>query len=305
MRRFIVRNKLDRNFDLYLMLLPVLAYYIVFHYMPMYGVQIAFKNFQAFRGISKSPWLDDIFANFKRFFDSPYFVRLITNTLRINVFGLLFGFPLPIILALMINELRNKKFQRFAQTVTYAPYFLSVIVIVGLIRSFVNPNHGIINKVVVALGGEPKNWMQIPEAFLPIYILSDIWQSTGWNAIIYISALAGVPQELHEAARIDGANRFQRIIHINLPSIAPTIVILLILRFGSMMNVGFQKAFLLQNDLNLNVSDIISTYVYRIGIQGAQFAFSTAIELFNSLINFVLLIAVNQIAKRTSETSLW
>lgn len=302
---FVKRHRLDRNFDLYLMLIPVIAFYFIFRYVPLYGIQIAFKDFRPTLGITDSPWLDNPLGNFITFISSPYFYRLIRNTLKISLFNLLFGFPLPIIIALMINEVKNKKFQKTVQNITYAPYFLSIIVVVGIMRSFLNRDYGLLNMFYTSFGGTARNWLQMPEAFLPSYIISGIWQSTGWDAIIYISALAGVSQELHEAAQIDGASRLKRIWHINIPSILPTIVILLILRFGGLMSVGFEKVFLMQNDLNMEVSDVISTYTYRIGIQGAQFSYATAIDVFNSLINFALLVIVNQISRRVGETSLW
>lgn len=304
MKRLNRRNwKSFKNWDLYVMLIPVIAFYIIFCYAPMYGVQIAFKDFMASKGIWGSPWVG--FKYFEKFFNSYYFGRLLYNTISISFFQLLFSFPIPIILALMVNELRNGPFKKCVQNITYAPHFLSVVVLVGMLGIFLDPEKGFINHFIMLFGGEPIDFLADPKWFKPIYIISEIWQNTGWNSIIYISALAGIDPQLHEAAKIDGAGRFARIIHINLPSILPTIVTLLILNVGKIMNVGFEKVFLLQNDLNISASDVISTFSYSIGIQGGQYSFASAIGLFNSIINFTLLLVVNKISKKLSETSLW
>jgi len=292
-----------KNWDLYLMITPVIAYFIIFDYIPMYGVQIAFKNFLASKGIWGSDWIG--FLHFDRFFNSYYFWRLIKNTVGINVYELLVAFPIPILLALLINEVGNKHFKRFVQTVTYAPHFLSTVVMVGLVLIFLNPQKGIINILISAFGGEPVAFMTEPEWFKTIYVFSGVWQGMGWSSIIYLAALAGIDPTLHEAARVDGANRLQRIWHINLPGILPTIVILLILNVGSFMAVGFEKIYLMQNSLNLESSDVISTYVYTRGILGAEYSFSAAVGLFNSVINCFLLVLVNGVARRVNETSLW
>lgn len=292
-----------RNWQLYVLISPVIAYFILFHYVPMYGIQIAFKDFYATKGIWGSPWVG--FAHFTRFFDSYFFWRLIKNTLGIGLYSLVVGFPIPIILALLMNEVRAERFKKFVQTVTYAPHFLSTVVIVGMVVIFLNPRYGVVNTLIKAFGGKPIRFLAEPSWFKTIYVLSDVWQTMGWSSIIYLAALAGVDHQLHEAARVDGATRIQRIWHINIPSIMPTIIILLILNLGTVMAVGFEKVLLMQNNLNLQSSDIIATYVYRSGIQEADYSFSAAIGLFNSIINFIMLIVVNFISKRVSETSLW
>ncbi len=301
--RISLKQKKWRNWDLYLMLVPVILFYLVFHYAPMYGVQIAFKDFMASKGIWGSPWVG--FKYFEKFFSSYYFERLLYNTISISFSQLLFGFPIPIILALMVNELKNGPFKKCVQNITYAPHFLSVVVLVGIVINFLNSERGIINHLINLFGGQSIDFLTEPQWFKPIYIISEVWQNTGWNSIIYISALAGIDPQLHESAKIDGAGRFARIIHINIPSILPTIVILLILNAGQIMNVGFEKVFLLQNDLNRSASDVISTFSYSIGIQGGQYSFASAIGLFNSIINFILLLFVNKLSKKLTETSLW
>ncbi len=284
---------------------PVIAFYIIFEYVPMYGVQIAFKNFVATKGIWGSPWVG--FRHFERFFDSYYFWRLIVNTVGISLYQLAVGFPVPIILALMINEIRQTRlwFKKVVQTVTYAPHFLSTVVLVGMIVMFLSPQSGIVNKLIVWLGGQPVSFMTEPGWFKTIYVSSGVWQQMGWSSIIYLAALSGIDPQLHDAAKVDGASRLQRIWHVNLPGIMPTVVILLILNMGSLMGVGFEKVFLLQNDLNLESSEVISTYVYKSGIIQSQYSFSAAIGLFNSVINFILLVAVNFSAKRLNQASLW
>jgi len=297
------RKSAWRNWQLYALASPVIAYFLIFKYVPMYGVQIAFKEFMATLGIWGSPWIG--FDHFERFFNSYYFERLIWNTLEIGLYELVVGFPVPIILALMINEVRNNKFKKTVQTVTYAPHFLSTIVMVGMIFIFLSPADGIVNRIIAWFGGESVSFMTEPEWFKSIYVLSGVWQQMGWSSIIYIAALAGIDPSLHEAARVDGASRLQRIWHVNLPGIAPTIVILLILNVGNIMAVGYEKILLMQNDLNLEASDVISTYVYRSGILDAQYSFSAAVDLFNAAINCVLLVLVNYAARKIGKTSLW
>jgi len=301
------RNKLvksfKRNYDLYILIIPVIAYFIIFKYWPMYGVQIAFKDYIATRGIWGSPWVG--FKHFERFFSSFYFSRLILNTLGISLYSLVLGFPAPILLALMMNELRSERFKKVVQTVTYAPHFLSTVVVVSILIALLSPRSGIINQILKSLGKEPIYFMAEPAWFKTLYVFSSIWQNTGWNSIIYMAALAGVDVEIYEAAMVDGASKFKRLVHITLPYLIPTAVTLLILNAGNIMNVGFEKVFLMQNDRNISASDVISTYVYRSGLLGAQFSFSSAVGLFNSVINFILLIAVNKISKKLTETSLW
>lgn len=296
-RRFSVKNvkRLGRYWQLYLLLLPTIAYFLVFNYAPMYGVTIAFKKFMPRLGIIGSPWVG--LQYFAEFFESYYFSMLIRNTVLLNVYSLLFSFPLPILLALMLNEMRSKRYKKVIQTVTYAPHFISTVVMVSMITLFLSPETGIINMLLGKFGVTPQNYMGQTSAFRTIYITSGAWQETGWSAVVYLAALAGVDYELHEAATIDGASRLQRIWHINLPSITPTISILLIFALSGIMGMGFEKIFLMQNPLNTEVSEVISTYVYKRGLQSAQYSFSTAVGLFNSVINFILLILVNKAMK--------
>ncbi|MGE7924871.1 ABC transporter permease [Viridibacillus arvi] len=296
------KKSFKKNWELYLLLTPVILYFVVFHYFPLYGLQIAFKDFIATKGITGSPWVG--FKHFERFFDSYYFWRLIKNTIGIGVFTLLVSFPVPIILALMLNEVKSLRYKKFVQTVIYAPHFLSTVVVVGMLLLFLKSD-GLVNQVIMLFGGNSIDFITEPGWFKTLFVFSDVWQTMGWSSIIYIAALAAVDPAQHEAAMIDGASKFQRIIHINIPAIMPTIVILFILNAGSVMAVGFEKVFLMQNDLNMSTSDVISTFVYRSGILEAQYSFSAAVGLFNSLINFIMLIMVNQIAKKVSETSLW
>lgn len=302
---FITSHRINKNWQLYIMLIPVIAWLAIFCYAPMYGITLAFKDYKALKGIMASPWADPWHKYFMQFFNSPYFTRVVSNTIILSLESLLLGFPLPILLALSLNEVRSVKYKKFVQNVTYAPHFLSVLVLVGVLKSFTNSDYGIVNIVIRHFGGEGYNWMQKANLFRPLYIGSGIWQNIGWDSIIYIAALAGIDPGLHEAAMIDGANRMQRIWHINIPGIMPTMVILLILNSGHILNVGFEKVFLMQNDLNMTTSDVISTYSYRIGIESAQYSLSTAISLFNSVINCGLLLLVNTISRRVSETSLW
>lgn len=298
-----LRKNLRKNWQLYLLLLPVFAYIILFAYVPMYGIQIAFKNFSPRLGILGSQWVG--LEHFQRFFSGYYFEQLVGNTITISLYTLIVGFPAPIILALLLNEVRSSGFRRVVQTVTYAPHFISMVVMCGMIFLFLSPQSGIINVLIKALGGEPVYFMGKPEYFKTIYVLSDVWQSAGWGSVIYMAALSGIDPQIHEAAKIDGAGRLRRIWHINLPGILPTIIILLIMNCGSIMSVGFEKIFLLQNDLNKSASDVISTFVYRQGLLLSDYSFSTAVGLFNSVINFVLLVAVNWIASKAADISFW
>lgn len=291
-----------RNWQLYVLLLPALVYFLVFHYYPMYGLQIAFKNYIASQGIWGSPWVG--FDYFERFFNSFQFWTLIQNTFLINLYQLAL-FPVSVIVALSINELKDGFFKRFTQTVTYAPHFISVVVMVGILLTFLHPVTGIINVIIQALGGQPVAFMTEPDWFKSVFVLSGEWQNLGWGAIIYLAALAAVDPQLHEAALMDGASRPQRIWHINLPSILPTIVILLILQMGNFMAVGFEKVYLMQNPLNLSSSEIIQTYVYKAGLLQAQYSFSTAVGFFNAVVNLVLLVSFNRLAKRVPGTGLW
>jgi len=296
-------KKITRNYELYIFILPALLYFLIFHYGPMYGIQIAFKNYIPTKGIWGSPWAG--LKHLRNFFDSYYFWVLIKNTIGISLYSLAAGFPIPILLALMLNEVKNLKFKKLVQNLTYAPHFISTVVMAGMIVSFLSPSNGIVNEIIVALGGDPISFMTKSNMFKSIYVWSGVWQGAGWGSIIYLATLAGIDQQLHEAAIVDGATRLQRIRYINIPGILPTVIIMLIMDSGKIMSVGFEKVFLLQNPLNMEVSDVISTYVYRVGLINAQYSFSTAVGLFNSVINFTLLIIVNTISKRVSETSLW
>lgn len=297
-----IKKSFIQNRQLYIFLLPAIIYFTIFHYIPMYGVQIAFKDFFATEGIIGSPWIG--FDHFERFFNSYFFWRLLKNTIILNAYQLIL-FPLPIILALSLNEIRNSTTKKWAQTLTYAPHFISVVVVVGMLIAFLDPITGLVNHIIVSLGGSSISFMESPKWFRHIYIWSGEWQSLGWASIIYLAALAGVNPELHEAARVDGATRFQRIIYINIPMILPTVVILFILNVGKFMTIGFEKVLLMQNSLNAETSDIIQTFVYQVGLLEGDYSFAAAIGLFDSVINIILLITVNQIARKTSENSLW
>lgn len=296
-------KQLSMNYELYLFLMPALLYFLVFHYLPMYGLQIAFKDFNAGLGIIGSPWVG--LKHFSRFVQSYSYWRLIRNTLGISIYSLVVGFPAPILLALVINEISNKKYKRLVQTITYMPHFISTVVMVSMIMIFLHPGYGIINSLIGLFGVKSINFIAQESMFKSIYVFSDVWQRAGWGSIIYLAALAGVDPSLHESAMIDGASRLKRIWHINLPGIKPTIVILFILNVGGLMTVGFEKVFLMQNPMNLGSSEIISTYIYKVGLLRAQYSFSAAVGLFNSVINFILLIGANFIAKRINEVSLF
>lgn len=296
------RRDFRLNRYLYFMMIPVVVFYVVFHYAPMYGAIIAFKDYSPMKGVFGSDWAG--FEHFRSFFETYYFWRLLKNTLLISLYSLLFAFPAPIILALMINEVRSKNFKRTVQTITYMPYFISLVVICGMIKDFTNSG-GIINQVVTALGGDGLAMLQKPELFRPIYIISEIWQKVGWESIIYIAALMGIDQEQYEASRIDGASRWKQIWHITIPGIMPTIIIMLILRIGNLLNVGFEKIILLYNPVTYNTADVISSFVYRKGLLEFGWSFSSAVGLFNSVVNLLFLVIANQISRKVSESSLW
>lgn len=298
-------NNIKSNYQLYLLALIPVAWFIVFRYLPMYGALIAFKDYKAASGILGSEWVG--LENFIKFFKSYQFGRVLANTLGLSLYQLLAGFPLPIILALSINALRNEKFKKTVQLVTYMPHFISVVVVCGMMMQFMSPRVGIVNEIITALGGDAIDFIAKPEYFKSIYVWSGVWQRFGWGSIIYLATLASVDPNQHEAAMIDGASRFKRIIHIDIPNIMPTIVTLLILNFGRIMTIGFEKVLLLQNDLNLRTSEIISTYTYKIGLASAfpDFSYATAIGLFNSVVNLILIVSINKLAKKINETSLW
>ncbi len=298
-----ISTQFKRWWQYYVLLLPAIVFFALFCYGPMYGVIIAFKDFVATKGIWGSRWVG--FKHFSRFFNSYYFGQLIRNTLTISIYGLVVGFPLPILLALGLNELKNSKFKKFVQTVTYAPYFISTVVMCGMIISFLSPTTGIINKIIETFGGHAIPFLSQEKWFSSVYVWSGVWQGTGWGSIIYLAALAGVDPQLQEAAILDGATRLQRIRYINIPYILPTMVIMLILSAGNILSVGYEKIYLLQNPLNANTSEVISTYVYKTGLINAQYSFSTAVGLFNSVVNLALLALVNFFASKVSETSLW
>ena len=299
------KRSLTRYWQMYLLLIPVIVYFIIFRYKPLLGIQIAFKDYKLRAGMWHSKWVG--LKHFRRFFQSYQSGLVITNTLWISFLSLLFCFPFPIILALIFNELKTDKGKRFVRTVTYAPHFVSTVVVVGMMVSMCAMETGIVNKFLVNLGltKEPLYLMGSGKYFRLMYILSDIWKDSGWNAIIFISALSAIDASLYEAAKVDGASRWQQLIYITIPSIVPTIVIMLILRCGGLMSVGHEKVYAMQTDLNLNVSEVISTYTYKQGIEDLRYDYSTAVNLFNSLINLLMLLVVNTISKKVTQTSLW
>lgn len=301
--RAVVLRKLRSDWRLYTLLLPALIALLVFHYAPIYGVQIAFKDFKVSRGIWGSKWV--AMKHFVRFVNQYNFWDIIRNTAGISLYSLLVGFPIPILLALTLNESRSLRFKRIVQTVSYAPHCISTVVMCGMLILFLNKSSGLINNIAAALGGARIDYLSQPHYFSTIYVLSDVWQHAGWSSILYIAALSSISQEIVEAAYIDGASRIRKVISIDLPGITPTIIIMLILRCGQLLSVGYEKVLLLQTDLNISASQVISTFTYKVGLVDAQYSFSTAIGLFNSVINFVLLLTVNWIAGKVSETSLW
>ena len=298
------RNKMKifkSNWTLYLLVLPAFVYLFLFNYMPMYGVQIAFRNFRPVHGIVGSQWVG--LKHFLKFFNYPGFWMLINNTLSISLWSIA-TFPLAVILALMINEVQNSRFKRTVQMVTYMPHFISTVVVCALIRLMFARATGVVNTVITSLGGDRIDFIQTPSYFIPLFVGSGVWQNIGWNAIIFLSALSAVSPEHVEAARIDGANRMQIIWHVYIPTILPTVIIMLIMRCGSVLSVGYEKIFLMQNPLNLDISQVISTYVYDLGIVKGQYSYSSAIGLFNNVINVIMLLIVNTIAKKVSSISI-
>ena len=291
------------NWDLYAMLLLPIVYIVIFKYVPMAGVQMAFRDYSVFKGMWDSPWVG--LEHFKTFFSSSEFGKLLTNTLTLSIYGLVAGLIFPIVLALVLNYLQNLRFKKFSQTVTYMPYFISTVVLVAMMTLFFSPSSGFINTIIESLGGQPQYFMGESKFFRHLYVWSGVWQSMGYSSIIYIAALSGVSPELHESATIDGANILQRILHIDIPTIMPTMVILLIMALGNVMNVGYEKVYLMQNDMTLDVSEVISTYVYKIGLKNQQFSFSSAIGLFNNVINFIILILANTTANKITGSGLW
>ena len=296
-----LKNNLEyikKNYHLYLLVAPAVILTIIFKYIPMYGAIIAFKDFSTIKGILGSDWVG--FDNFTKFLSSPNFADIFMNTLKLSFFGLIVGFPVPIILSLMLNQLRRAAIKKNIQLVLYAPNFISVVVIVGMVFIFLSPT-GPINQLVSFITGKPLMFMSNPDYFRSIYIISGIWQAAGWSSIIYVAALANVDPELHNAATIDGANILQRMIHIDLPTLKPLMAVTFILAAGGIMSIGFEKAYLMQTSMNLPSSEILPTYVYKVGLQSGDYAYSTAVGLFNSVINVILLIVVNKIVKKLNE----
>lgn len=293
----------DIHWQLWLMMVPAIVYMVLFVYKPMGGVLIAFQDYSLKRGIWGSEWVG--FENFNRLFKSYWFPIILKNTLTLSLLSLILSFPAPIILALAANEIRSERRKRTFQTVSYAPHFISTVVVCGMITVFLSPESGVINFLLQAIGIDPVAFLAKPNAFKWVYVLSGIWQTVGWSAIIYIAALSGVDKNLLEAAEIDGANRIQRIRYVNLPVLVPTIVIMFILRCGSILSVGYEKVYLLQNTANLSASEVISTYVYKVGLEKADFGFSTAVNLFNNVINCIVLILSNKLSKKVSGSSLF
>lgn len=298
-------KRISRNWGLYLLLLPALVLLILFAYKPMYGVVIAFKNYKNSLGILGSPWADPLFKNFQRFFNSYQCGATIRNTLRLSLYSLAVGFPIPIILALMINQITAMRFRRTFQTILYLPHFISTVVMVGLLLIWLSPSSGLVGAFYRLLGKDAPNVMTSASGFPSIYVWSDVWQHSGWDSIVFLAALSSIDPTLYEAATVDGATRWQKMRYIDLPLLMATACIMLILRAGNLMNVGFEKVFLMQNDLNMSTSEIIATYVYKMGLRNSQYAVSTAVNLFNNLVNFVLLLLVNCVTRKLGETSLF
>ncbi|OBZ14920.1 sugar ABC transporter permease [Bacillus sp. FJAT-27264] len=298
-----LRRDWSRHKYIYIMLLPVVIYYLVFMYFPMYGLQIAFKDFSPVKGILGSEWVG--FKHFVSFYNSYYFWRLIRNTLLLSFYELIFGFPAPIILALLLNEIRGRIFKNVVQSITYLPHFISIVVVAGMMVDFLSGN-GLINQLTGLFGIPSVSFLIAPEWFRTIYVSSGIWQGIGWGSIIYLAAIAGIDPSLYEAAKTDGAGRFKQILHITLPGIMPTVIIMLILRFGSLMAGGsLEKILLLYNSTTYETADVISTFVYRRGLLQMDYGFSAAIGLFNNIINFLLLVSANKISRKINDTSLW
>ena len=284
------------------MFLPVLAYLVLFCYKPMYGIIMAFVDYKPVKGYWGSDWVG--LKNFFDYFESPYFKRTVVNTLVLNLSFLFFSFPVPICLALLLNEVRNKYFKKTVQTITYLPHFISLVIICGMLSQF-SLSTGLFNDIIEFFGGERDSLLSNPDAYRPIYVASGIWREMGWNSIIYLAALSSVDPQLYEAAKIDGASRWKQTLHVTLPGILPTIVIKLILQIGQLMNLGYEKALLLYNEATYSTSDIISTYVYRMGLEQSDYSYATAIDVMNAVINIMLVISANKISKKVTDTSLW
>lgn len=298
----IIKKDFAKNKVKYSMLIPVLLFYLIFFYKPMYGALIAFMDYQPMKGFTGSPWVG--FKHFNEFFSSIYFNRIFINTFTLSFLDIIIGFPIPIILTILINEIQNKGYKKLVQTTSYLPHFISIVVVCGMIKDYTATN-GVINDIIAMFGGTRFSILQSAQSFKFVYVFSNIWQQAGWSTIIFLSAITGINEELYEAAIIDGANRFNKIIHITLPGILPTIVIMLILRIGQVLNVGFEKILLLYNPSIYESADVISTFVYRKGLEEFNWSFSTAVGLFNSLVNFGFLLTANWISKKKTDSGLW
>ncbi len=299
----VLAGDIRRDFRLYLMLVPVILFFVIFVYRPMWGLKIAFQDYNIYLGSKGSPWVG--FKNFIDFFTGPYFWRLLKNTLLISLYGLLFGFPIPIILALLFNEMRRTGIRKIGQTATYIPHFVSAVVVAGLVTNFLAPNTGIINNIIAKFGGERQYFLMEPKYFRGVYTIMNIWRSAGFNSIIYLSALTSVDETLYEAAVLDGANRWKQIWHVTLPGILPTIVTMLIINLGNILNVGYETIILLYQPATYETADVISTYVYRTGLIDGQYSLGAAIGMFNGVVGFILVFVTNKISKRVTEYSLW
>ena len=303
-KKFNLGKVLRRDWQLWIMILPAALYILIFCYGPMYGLQLAFKDYDFSKGITGGDWAG--FTYFQKYFDSPLFWPTIRNTFTIAFFSLICGFPVPIILAIAINSIKGQRWKRTVQTTVYLPYFISTVVLVAILQILLSTTTGLVSNALKAIGliGEKANLLGDPGSFVPVYVISGIWQSAGWNSIIFIAALAAVDGQLYDAAKVDGANRWQQVWHVELPAILPTIIILLIMNMGGILSVGFEKTFLMQTATNKGVSEVISTYVYNVGLKSSQFSFGSAVGLFNTVVNFVFLVLANQISKRAANISL-
>ena len=297
------KRKIKSNIPLYVLLFPSIILLIIFAYIPMLGLVIAFKDYSPANGILNSPWVG--FKYFTQFFNSVQFGTTMMNTLKISIYSILVGFPLPILLALLCNQLRAGKFKKVFQVTTYLPHFISTMVMCGIIILFLSPNSGLIANIFKSLGWTMPNLLSKPDSFAGVYVWSDVWQHIGWDSIIYLAALSAIDPTYYEAATMDGASRIQKILNIDLPLLLPTAMILLILRAGSLLSIGFEKVLLLQNPLNLAGSEVISTYVYKVGMLNFQYSYSTAIGLFNTVVNLIILLSVNWFSKRYTKTGLF
>ena len=298
-----LKKNIKRDWMLLLIILPGVIYFAVFCYGPMYGILMAFKDYNISKGVWGSPWVG--LKHFKELVQSVYFGRLVKNTFLLSIEQLLWSFPIPIAFALLLNEIKNKHFQRFAQTAAYLPHFVSVVVVVGILKDLLSSDGGVITQGLSAFGVAPKNYFNLPGAFRPLYVGSGVWQEFGWNSIIYVAAISGIDQQMYESAALDGAGKWQKLVHITLPSIAPTIILLLILNMGNMLNIGYEKVILMYNSATYSTADIFSTYVYRKGLLNAQYSFAAAVGLANSLINIVILLTANFTAKKMTDTSIF